>query len=131
MMGSLALRVGSKRWRCCWQVDLAWMILAVCWWSSSSSWTRRWVSSLVTMVIPCDRHRPPWSPFDRRGDLLPIHPTTLKVGENGVTAKNLWWVTLTLMVVNFHYCTGWTRPCCVPMDVKLSANQKKAIAGHG
>ena len=67
-------------------------------------------------------------PFDRRGDLLPIHPTTLKVGENGVTAKNLWWVTLTLMVVNFHYCTGWTRPCCVPMDVKLSANQKKAIA---
>ena len=67
-------------------------------------------------------------PYDRRGDLLPIHPSLLKVGEHGVNAKNIWWVALTLMVVNFHYCTGWAKPCCVPMDLKLSPNQKKALS---
>ena len=67
-------------------------------------------------------------PYDRRGDLLPIHPSVIREGHCGVTSRNVWWVSLTLMVVNFHYCTGWSKPCCVPMDLKLSPNQKKAIA---
>ncbi len=66
-------------------------------------------------------------PYDRRGDLLPIHPSTVTEGMNGVTSKNIWWLKLTLMAVNFHYCTGWSKPCCVPMDVKLTSNQRRAI----
>ena len=67
--------------------------------------------------------------YERKGDLLPIHPTTVKVGENGVTDANFQWVVLSLVALNFHYYTGWTgKPICVPMDTKLSENQRKAIA---
>ena len=66
--------------------------------------------------------------YDRRGDLLPIHPSSIKVGENKVTEGNIHWVRLTLCMMNFHYCAGWSkRPICVPMDTRLSPNQKVAV----
>ena len=66
-------------------------------------------------------------PYERRGDLLPIHPAAIAEGSDGITRRNVWWVKLTLMAVNFHYCTGWTKPCCIPMDLKLTPNQRRAI----
>ena len=62
-----------------------------------------------------------------RGDLLPIHPASLKIGENGLTKRNYHWVLGTVCVLNFNYCCGWTRPICVPIPRVVSANQQKAI----
>lgn len=67
------------------------------------------------------------APFERRGDLLPIHPTTVEIGRHGVTSQNVDWVKLTLIVLNFYYCAGWAKPICVPMDTRLSDNQRGAL----
>ena len=65
--------------------------------------------------------------FDRKGDLLPIHPSAVRPGQHGVTEQNLEWVQLSLSLINFNYCTGWSKPICVPMDTRLSANQCAAL----
>ena len=66
--------------------------------------------------------------YERKGDLLPIHPSTVRIGENGIADQNEQWVKLTLVILNFHYCAGWTgKPICVPMDTRLSENQKGAL----
>jgi len=49
------------------------------------------------------------------------------VGENGVTDQNVEWLKLTITVLDYNNCTGWTRPICVPMDCQLSENQKLSI----
>lgn len=64
--------------------------------------------------------------FERRGDLLPIHPTAVEVGHHGVTEANEGWVKITIIILNFH-CAGWSKPICVPMDTRLSDNQRGAI----
>lgn len=66
--------------------------------------------------------------YARKGDLLPIHPTCVKAGECGVSLQSQEWVKLMFTLINFNYCTGWTKPICVPMDTQLSPNQKLAIA---
>ena len=79
----------------------------------------------------CSHVQPPpatVAAYERKGDLLPIHPTSIKAGENGGSAENLEWVQLTFSMLNFNYCTGWTKAICVPMDTRLSANQKAAIS---
>lgn len=68
------------------------------------------------------------APHPRKGDLLPIHPSCIKPGSNGITAQNIDWVKLCASLLNFNYCTGWTRPICVPMDMQLSENQCVAVA---
>ena len=65
--------------------------------------------------------------YERKGDLLPIHPCCVKVGRNGVTEETEQWVKATLCVLNFHYCTGWTKAICVPMDTRLGSNQKRSL----
>ncbi len=65
--------------------------------------------------------------FERRGDILPIHPASLKIGDNGITKMNYHWVLGTVCVLNFNYCCGWTRPVCVPIPRVVSANQQLAI----
>ena len=66
--------------------------------------------------------------YARKGDLLPIHPTCVRAGECGVSLQSQEWVRLMFTLINFNYCTGWTKPICVPMDTQLSPNQKLAIA---
>ena len=51
----------------------------------------------------------------------------MKVGENGITEQNVKWMKLTVIPLNFKYCTGWTKPICVPMDGRLSDNQRCAL----
>ena len=63
----------------------------------------------------------------RRGDVLPIHPSAVKTGLRGVNAENLHWVQATVMMLDYFYCCGWTKPICVPMDPGLSPNQEEAI----
>ena len=31
-------------------------------------------------------------------------------------------------LIDYNYCTAWTKPICVPMDSKLSPNQALAVA---
>ena len=64
---------------------------------------------------------------DRRGDLLPIHPGSVKVGTLGVTQESLKWIQAILICLDFNYCCGWSKPVCVPMKRELSENQRKAI----
>ena len=67
----------------------------------------------------------------RRGDLLAIHPSCVEIGMAGVTAENIHWLKVTLCCLNFHYCAAWAKPICVPMDGKVSENQKVAIQELG
>ena len=79
----------------------------------------------------CHHMQPPPTdevPYARKGDLLPVHPTCIKVGENGVTDANLEWTQLMFTLIDYNYCTAWTKPICVPMDSKLSPNQALAVA---
>ena len=82
----------------------------------------------------CNHVQPPpatEATFDRKGDLLPLHPAAIKAGENGVTEGSLEWVQLSFTMLNFNYCiycTGWTKAICVPIDMRLTPNQKGAIA---
>ena len=64
---------------------------------------------------------------DRRGDLLPIHPASVKVGSLGITQETLKWVQAVLICLNFNYCCGWSKPVCVPIKRDLSSNQRLAI----
>ena len=67
----------------------------------------------------------------RKGDLLPIHPSSVEVGMKGVTAENIHWLKTTLCCLNFHYCAAWARPICVPMDNEVTENQRVAIQQLG
>ena len=78
----------------------------------------------------CDHVQPPPATeayHQRRGDLLPIHLRALKVGEDGTTVQNIDWMRLTVALLDFNYCTGWTKAICVPIDPQLSENQRRAI----
>ena len=69
--------------------------------------------------------------YQRKGDLLPIHPSCVKVGMKGVTAENIHWVKVTLCCLNFHHCAAWGKPICVPMDDRVAENQRLAIQQLG
>ena len=75
------------------------------------------------------RQPPPHSTelCQRKGNLLPIHPSCVEVGMRGVTAGNISWLRSTLCCLNFHFCAGSARLSNVPMDTKVSDNQKVAI----
>ena len=99
---------------------------------------RHLLESLIELDTPlgrfvrthCSHVQPPpatEATYPRRGDLLPIHPSTLVVGEQGVTEQNVDWLKLTVTLLSFKYCIGWTKPICVPMDCQLSENQKLSI----
>eukprot|EP00438_Fugacium_kawagutii_P009611 Skav215637 [mRNA] locus=scaffold736:68674:73286:+ [translate_table: standard] len=61
------------------------------------------------------------------GDLLPLPTWEVTAEIKNVTEQNLPWVKLILWTLNYHYCTGWTKPICVPVKPGLSEIQKKAI----
>ncbi|CAJ1433719.1 unnamed protein product, partial [Effrenium voratum] len=65
---------------------------------------------------------------DNRGDILPLHPALISQDLEGIDESNLEWVQLIFVILNFHYCAGWTKPVCVPFQPNLSANQKWSIA---
>ena len=46
-----------------------------------------------------------------------------------MTRGNQEWVQLSICILNFYYCTGWAKAICVPMDARLSENQKAAVRG--
>lgn len=54
--------------------------------------------------------------FDRKGDALPLQLSSITTDLPGVTENNLGWLQVTIMVPNYHYCCGWTKPVCVPID---------------
>ena len=68
---------------------------------------------------------------ERKGDVLPIHPEGLSLTLPGVTAENFKWLKSTLYVLNYFYCCGWAKPICVPIDPRLTTNQKEAIRHLG
>eukprot|EP00438_Fugacium_kawagutii_P013115 Skav209586 [mRNA] locus=scaffold1607:39438:42899:+ [translate_table: standard] len=61
------------------------------------------------------------------GDLLPIAPWKITIEIEGVTEQNLDWVKLLVVIINFHYCSGWGKPICVPFADEITALQKKAV----
>ena len=69
--------------------------------------------------------------YQRKGNLLPIHPSSVEVSMKGVTAENISWLRTTLCCLNFHFCAAWSRPICVPMDNEVSENQRVAIQQLG
>eukprot|EP00438_Fugacium_kawagutii_P035175 Skav225826 [mRNA] locus=scaffold2516:55037:59475:- [translate_table: standard] len=64
---------------------------------------------------------------DNHGDLLPIHPEGITTSIPGVTEANLDWIKIIIIVIDFHYCVGWSKPVCVPMKLELSPAQEAAI----
>eukprot|EP00438_Fugacium_kawagutii_P016768 Skav231119 [mRNA] locus=scaffold7:90570:104623:- [translate_table: standard] len=66
---------------------------------------------------------------ESHGDLLPIHPESVTLDIEGVTANNIDWVKLMIICIDYHYCVGWSKPICVPFKVSLTPNQKRAISG--
>ena len=79
----------------------------------------------------CLSTQPPLSAelcYERKGDLLPIHPECLRPGSLGITVNNVHWVQLAIYALNFSYCCGWTKPICVPIGGGLTDNQKKAVS---
>eukprot|EP00435_Cladocopium_sp_Y103_P044150 s460_g12.t1 len=92
----------------------------------------RWLDTPLGHFIRtfCNHAQPPpaaEATYDRKGDLLPIHPSVVVAGQHGVTPQNRDWVMAVLSLIDFNYCTGWTKPVCVPMDTRLSANQCGAL----
>ena len=75
--------------------------------------------------LPASGHLPH---HDNKGDILPLHPALLSQDLEGIDESNLEWVQLIFVILNFHYCAGWTKPVCVPFQPNLSANQKWSIA---
>ena len=65
---------------------------------------------------------------DNRGDILPLHPALISQDLEGIDESKVEWVELIFVILNFHYCAGWTKPVCVPFQPNLSANQKWSIA---
>ena len=87
-------------------------------------------SSLGNFVRAYSSTQPPPASrpcYERKGDVLPLHPSSITTDLEGVDAENIHWVQATFMILNYYYCCGWSKPVCVPMDVKLGANQKLAI----
>eukprot|EP00438_Fugacium_kawagutii_P024835 Skav205737 [mRNA] locus=scaffold1496:189452:197472:+ [translate_table: standard] len=70
-------------------------------------------------------------PHERKGDLLPIAPECITTELEGVTRENLRWTQVVVMALNFHYCCGWSKPICVPIEKTLSENQKVALKALG
>lgn len=46
------------------------------------------------------------------GDLLPVPTWEVTEAIDGITKENREWVRLIINTINFHYCTGWTKPIC-------------------
>ncbi|CAE7232215.1 unnamed protein product [Symbiodinium sp. CCMP2592] len=67
----------------------------------------------------------------QHGDLLPIHPSLVEDGLEGISTHNLPWVQAVVMCLDFLYCAGWSKAVCVPMQGTLGTNQKKALARIG
>eukprot|EP00438_Fugacium_kawagutii_P000030 Skav208216 [mRNA] locus=scaffold3686:21970:30201:- [translate_table: standard] len=61
------------------------------------------------------------------GDLLPIPTWEINTDVPGVTDLNISWVKVICWSINFQYCTGWSKPICVPFKPGLSGAQVKAI----
>eukprot|EP00435_Cladocopium_sp_Y103_P054322 s280_g17.t1 len=64
---------------------------------------------------------------ERHGDLLPIPVWRITTRIDGVTDSNVDWVKVVVTTINFHYCTGWCKPICVPIMDRLSPCQEYAI----
>eukprot|EP00435_Cladocopium_sp_Y103_P054971 s63_g18.t1 len=62
------------------------------------------------------------------GDLLPIPVWRITSHLDGVDDNNIDWVKVVICCINFHYCTGWAKPICVPIPDALSDLQKHAIS---
>eukprot|EP00435_Cladocopium_sp_Y103_P020999 s1020_g5.t1 len=63
----------------------------------------------------------------RRGDVLPIPPWLVDTSVEGVTSANQFWVWAIVVVLDYNYCAGWSKPICVPMEPKLTENQRRAV----
>ena len=78
----------------------------------------------------CIPTRPPPGavpPHQRRGDILPVPIWLIETQLVEVDEDVVVWVQAVFSVLNFNYCAGWSRPVCVPVDSKLSENQRVAI----
>eukprot|EP00438_Fugacium_kawagutii_P020465 Skav206770 [mRNA] locus=scaffold167:518352:522925:+ [translate_table: standard] len=64
----------------------------------------------------------------KHGDLLPINPCLITTDIEGVTTGNLDWVRVIVACIDFHFCVGWARPVCVPMQEVLTEQQKRAVS---
>ena len=64
---------------------------------------------------------------ESHGDLLPIAPWQITPEIEGVTSQNVVWVKLVVCAINFHYCTGWAKPICVPFKDGITDLQKDAV----
>ena len=105
--------------------------------SSYGSVGRHLVDLLLTMDGPLGKfcrlyahtqpHPASRPPAERRGDLLPIAPSSIDVTLKGVSRDNIHWVQATVMILDYFYCCGWARPICVPIDPQLTENQRLAI----
>lgn len=54
------------------------------------------------------------------GDLLPIPPWGIDAGIPGVTASNMDWVKLAVVMINFYYCTAWAKLICVLLASEIT-----------
>eukprot|EP00435_Cladocopium_sp_Y103_P045303 s1779_g13.t1 len=64
----------------------------------------------------------------QQGELLPIAVWKISSSIDGVTDDNVDWLKAVISVINFQYCVGWSRPCCVPIADALSSTQAHAIS---
>ena len=72
--------------------------------------------------LPTQPHPGAVPPHSRRGDILPMPIWNIGISED-VTP----WLQAAFSVLNFNYCTGWTRPVCVPIEGGLTGNQIEAL----
>ncbi|CAE7679050.1 unnamed protein product [Symbiodinium sp. CCMP2456] len=49
-------------------------------------------------------------------------------GLEGITTINLHWVRLIFLLLDYVYCSAWSKAICVPMSSTMGANQAKAIS---
>ena len=66
-------------------------------------------------------------PHSRRGDILPMPIWSIGTHVMGITAEVTPWLQAAFTILNFNYCTGWSRPVCVPIESGLSGNQIDAL----
>eukprot|EP00435_Cladocopium_sp_Y103_P044009 s914_g12.t1 len=63
----------------------------------------------------------------KHGDLLPLPVWRITTELDGVDDNNIDWLKVIISCINFHYCTGWAKPVCVPIEDSLTELQQHAV----
>ena len=77
--------------------------------------------------LPAQPHPGAVPPHRRRGDILPMPIWMIGPHLQGISNEVAPWLQAIFTVLNYNYCTGWTRPICVPMEGGLTENQMEAL----